>query len=60
MSGTSYPNTIAQTSNCLTQMQDITGTATIVHDAAGNITTDGTNTYRGCLLCLAIAGFADH
>jgi len=45
ISGTSYPNTISATSNKLTQTQDVGGTATVVHDAAGNITGDGTNTY---------------
>ncbi|MGH6638684.1 MAG: Ig-like domain repeat protein [Polaromonas sp.] len=45
VSGTSYPNTIATTSNRLTQTQDVLGTATVQHDAAGNITGDGVNTY---------------
>jgi YD repeat-containing protein len=45
ISGTSYPNTISATSNKLNQIQDVGGTATVVHDAAGNITSDGTNTY---------------
>jgi RHS repeat-associated protein len=57
---TSYPNTISTTSNKLTQTQDVGGTATIVHDAAGNITSDGTNTYtysdRGRLAAMANAG----
>ncbi len=60
ISGTSYPNTIAPTSNWLTQMQDVLGTAAIVHDAAGNITSDGTNTYtysdRGRLATMTNAG----
>ncbi|HVX91003.1 MAG TPA: hypothetical protein VHC20_05265, partial [Candidatus Paceibacterota bacterium] len=42
---TTYTNTIASDSNRLNQTQDVTGTATIVHDAAGHITSDGTNTY---------------
>jgi RHS repeat-associated protein len=58
--GTSYPNTISATSNKLTQTQDITGTATIQHDAAGNITSDGANTYtysdRGRLATMTNAG----
>jgi RHS repeat-associated protein len=45
ISGTGYANTISATSNKLTQTQDVVGTASVVHDAAGNITSDGTNTY---------------
>jgi RHS repeat-associated protein len=60
ISGTNYPNTISATSNKLTQTQDVGGTATIVHDTAGNITSDGTNTYtygdRGRLATMANAG----
>jgi len=60
VSGTSYPNTISATSNKLTQTQDVGGTATVVHDAAGNITSDGTNTYtysdRGRLATMTNAG----
>jgi len=60
VSGTSYPNTISATSNKLTQTQDIIGTATVVHDAAGNITSDGLNTYtysdRGRLATMTNAG----
>ncbi|SDN35727.1 Ig-like domain repeat protein [Polaromonas sp. JS666] len=60
ISGTSYPNTISATSNKLTQTQDVGGTATVVHDAAGNITSDGTNTYtysdRGRLATMTNAG----
>ena len=60
VSGTSYPNTISTTSNRLNQTQDITGTATVVHDAAGNITSDGTNSYtysdRGRLATMTNAG----
>jgi RHS repeat-associated protein len=60
ISGTSYPNTISATSNKLTQTQDMGGTATVVHDAAGNITSDGTNSYtysdRGRLATMTNAG----
>ncbi|WP_411885855.1 Ig-like domain repeat protein [Polaromonas sp. YR568] len=60
ISGTSYPNTISATSNKLTQAQDVGGTATVVHDAAGNITSDGTNTYtysdRGRMATMTNAG----
>jgi RHS repeat-associated protein len=60
ISGTSYPNTISATSNKLAQTQDVGGTATVVHDAAGNITSDGTNTYtysdRGRLATVTNAG----
>ena len=60
ISGTSYPNTIAATSNKLTQTQDVLGTASIQHDAAGNITSDGLNTYtysdRGRLATMTNAG----
>ncbi|MFS2032601.1 Ig-like domain repeat protein [Polaromonas sp. CT11-55] len=60
ISGTSYPNTISATSNKLTQTQDVGGTATVVHDTAGNITSDGTNTYtysdRGRLATMTNAG----
>jgi RHS repeat-associated protein len=43
--GASYANTISATSNRLTQTQDLNGNATVVHDAAGRITSDGANTY---------------
>uniref|UniRef100_UPI00398BE0EF RHS repeat-associated core domain-containing protein n=1 Tax=Polaromonas sp. YR568 TaxID=1855301 RepID=UPI00398BE0EF len=60
ISGTSYSNTISATSNKLTQTQDMGGTATVVHDAAGNITSDGTNAYtysdRGRLATMTNAG----
>jgi RHS repeat-associated protein len=60
ISGTSYPNTISATSNKLTQTQDVGGTATVVHDAAGNITSDGANSYtysdRGRLATTTNAG----
>jgi len=45
VAGTSYANTISATSNRLNQVQDATGTATISHDAAGNIVGDGSFTY---------------
>jgi len=57
---TTYTNTIATTSNKLTQTQDVGGTATIQHDAAGNITSDGTNTFtysdRGRMATMSNAG----
>jgi RHS repeat-associated protein len=43
--GTAYTNTIAATSNRLTQVQDVGGTNTISHDAAGNTIGDGSATY---------------
>ncbi|MFN7609635.1 MAG: hypothetical protein ACK5QX_01655, partial [bacterium] len=45
IAGTSYSNTVASTSNRLTQTQDVNGTATLQYDAAGHITSDGTNTF---------------
>jgi len=60
ISGTSYANAISATSNRLDQTQDTTGTATVQHDAAGNIMSDGTNTYgysdRGRLATMTNAG----
>jgi len=60
ISGTTYSNTVAATSNKLTQTQDVGGTATIQHDAAGNITSDGANTYtysdRGRMATMTNAG----
>jgi len=57
---TTYTNTISATSNKLTQTQDAGGAATVVHDAAGNITSDGINTYtysdRGRLATMTNAG----
>ena len=57
---TTYTNTIASTSNKLTQAQDVGGTATIQHDAAGNITSDGINTFtysdRGRMATMTNAG----
>jgi RHS repeat-associated protein len=57
---TTYTNTIATTSNKLTQTQDVGGAATIQHDAAGNITSDGTNTFtysdRGRMATMTNAG----
>jgi RHS repeat-associated protein len=43
--GTTYTNTVASTSNRLTQTQDVGGTSSVSYDAAGNISGDGTNTY---------------
>ncbi|WP_431096580.1 Ig-like domain repeat protein [Polaromonas aquatica] len=57
-----YPNIISATSNRLNQTQDSTGTAAVVHDAVGNITSDGVNTYsysysdRGRLATVTNAG----
>lgn len=45
IAGTTYTNTVATTSNRLTQTQDVPGTATIQYDAAGHITNDGTNSF---------------
>ena len=45
IAGTTYTNTVASTSNRLTQTQDAPGTATIQYDAAGHITNDGTNSF---------------
>jgi len=60
IAATTYTNTIATTSNKLTQTQDVGGTATIQHDVAGNITSDGTNTYtysdRGRMATMTNAG----
>jgi len=57
---TTYNNTVAPTSNRYTQIQDITGTATVTTDAAGNITSDGLNTYaysdQGRLATITNAG----
>ncbi|NML43486.1 type IV secretion protein Rhs [Ramlibacter sp. G-1-2-2] len=58
--GTSYTNTIAASSNRLTQASDVTGTASIAHDAAGNVTSDGTNSFaysdRGRMVTASNAG----
>lgn len=43
--GTTYTNTIDAASNRLVQVQDVSGSATINHDAAGNIVGDGSFTY---------------
>jgi YD repeat-containing protein len=60
--GATYSNTVAPTSNRYTQVQDITGTATVTTDAAGNITGDGLNTYtysdRGRMVTMTNAGGA--
>jgi len=45
IAGITYSNTVAATSNKLTQTQDVNGAATIQYDAAGHITSDGTNTF---------------
>jgi RHS repeat-associated protein len=60
VSGTNYPNSISAASNKLNQIQYLGGTATVMHDAAGNITSDGTNSYtysdRGRLATMTNAG----
>lgn len=60
IAGTTYTNTIASTSNKLTQTQDVNGTASILHDAAGNIVNDGTSSFsysdRGRLASVQTAG----
>jgi RHS repeat-associated protein len=45
VSGTTYTNTVATTSNRMTATQDVSGSFTVTHDNAGNITADGTNTF---------------
>ncbi|WP_341922218.1 Ig-like domain repeat protein [Polaromonas sp. YR568] len=45
IAGTTYSNTVASTSNKLTQTQDVNGTATIQYDTAGHITNDGVNSF---------------
>ena len=58
--GTTYSNTVATTSNRLSQTQDVGGTASMTHDAAGHITSDGTNSYaysdRGRMISASTAG----
>jgi RHS repeat-associated protein len=58
--GTSYANTVSATSNRYTQVQDVGGTASISHDAAGNLVGDGSFTYsysdRGRLASVTTAG----
>ena len=58
--GTTYSNTIDANSNRLTQIQDVQGTANVVHDAAGHITHDGASTYaygdRGRMASASNAG----
>lgn len=57
---TTYSNTVAATSNRLTQTQDVTGTANVLYDAAGHITSDGANSYsysdRGRMSSAVTAG----
>jgi RHS repeat-associated protein len=43
--GTTYANTVDATSNKFTQTQDVGGTTNVQYDAAGHMTSDGTNTY---------------
>ncbi|MDB5861704.1 MAG: Rhs protein-like protein [Ramlibacter sp.] len=58
--GTTYTNTIASTSNRMTQAADVTGTATVSYDAAGHVTGDGSNTFvysdRGRMVTASNAG----
>jgi len=58
--GTVYANTIASDSNRLTQAADVTGTASIGHDTAGHVTSDGTNAFtysdRGRMATASNAG----
>ena len=60
IAGTTYTNTVATTSNKLTQTQDINGMANILYDAAGNIVNDTTFGYtysdRGRLQSVTTAG----
>jgi len=60
VSSTTYTSTVAAASNRYIQIQDITGTATVTTDAAGNITGDGLNTYtysdRGRMATMTNAG----
>lgn len=42
---TPYINTVSSTSNRLVQTQDVGGMASVVHDKAGNVTSDGANTF---------------
>jgi RHS repeat-associated protein len=45
ISGNTYTNTITSNSNRTAQAQDVTGSGTRQYDAAGNTTSDGTNTF---------------
>ncbi|AEG92353.1 Ig-like domain repeat protein [Ramlibacter tataouinensis] len=45
IAGSTYANTISATSNRLTQVQDVLGAASVVHDAAGNVTSDGSASF---------------
>jgi RHS repeat-associated protein len=45
IAGSTYSNTVSATSNRVTQVQDVLGTATIGYDAAGNTVGDGSFTY---------------
>jgi RHS repeat-associated protein len=58
--GTSYTNTVSSSSNKLTQVQDVGGTANPSYDNAGNVTGDGTNTYsysdRGRMTSATVSG----
>jgi RHS repeat-associated protein len=44
IAGNTYANTISATSNRLTQSEDVNGTSSLSHDAAGNVTGHGPQT----------------
>ncbi|MDB5870680.1 MAG: Rhs protein-like protein [Ramlibacter sp.] len=58
--GSTYTTTVAISSNRLTQVQDVGGTATIQYDSAGHVTSDGSNTFaysdRGRMVTASNAG----
>lgn len=58
--GTTYTNTLSATSNREVSVQDVGGTFSVVYDAAGNVTSDGVNTYaysdRGRMASVTTAG----
>jgi hypothetical protein len=51
---------VSPSSNRLTQTQDVGGTATVLYDAAGHITSDGSNSFtysdRGRMSSATTAG----
>jgi RHS repeat-associated protein len=57
---TTYANTVSPTSNRNVTVKDVGGTYSVVHDAAGNVTSDGVNTYaysdRGRMASATTAG----
>lgn len=60
VNGTTYTNSISATSNRQVTVQDVGGTFTVQYDLAGNVTSDGVNTYtfsdRGRLATAVTAG----